>query len=280
MSLINIIKNYNQYEKSYNLKNKLKKAFDKKLSFFDNIFFRFSFIMFFMLVIPLFFTYNLHFESVISFVSTAFISIVGATALFLFYDNKIIEKKLKNKNSYLTKMYIENSLISFVKKKSINKLNSFFNKYTNNEIINEFQELKNVECSIQLDKKNKFIERNKTKIKYHSMNIFSFKNIYSDAISASKKIDISLFDITKYAIKNISINELKDISKEEIDNVLKKFTLDQKIIISNIIKDRITKKNDKEEELQNNLEILKILKNNNSNITNKNTLINVLEIKK
>jgi hypothetical protein len=277
MSLINIIKNYNQYKKSNRVRTKLINIFNKKYNNVKDTLLHAAIPVFSLLFSTISILIMLAIQSLVINFILFFAIITGLTFLLFKMDDKACNKKIKNINPYLSRLYSGKFMI-FIKKRGVDRLNILFNKHVNEENIEKIDELNEIKTNIRCSLESKFINENKKKLKYGLLSFFYPSNIVLDASVAANEVTISLADIIEYTFNNIPIEELKDISKEEIDNILKDFTLDEKINISNIIKDRVLEKNDKEEQLQNNLEELKILKNERSNsnvniINNKNNLI-------
>jgi hypothetical protein len=272
MNFKKIITKYQNYKKSYRVKSKLKSFFYKNHSYS----FHSTFVNFGALVCafasPALFISLFNVTNPFLFGLSAAIPLILPIIFFVKLDNKNHKEKCKDINPFLNSLFTEYSII-FIKKEAITKTNDLFNKHTNSETLEEFEELDKVNDILTENHKNQFIKENKHKIKYNFWNLLSLKHVNVDARMYSENKKNSLLDIITCCFEKMPLIDLKSISKKELNVVLNDFNIEEQIKLSDIVKNRLFEENKKEKELSYNLKEIENLKNSNTIINNKNVLI-------
>lgn len=265
MNFKNIIKKYSHYKTLYRQKNKLCNLFYKRHSF--NISY-FKGILGIFSIFCLSFIFGSLFKSFF-----VFISIISAFLFYsLFYQFKE-EKFLENEiSSFLVKRLIRFHL-DFNKNK-LKETDQLINKYINQDNIKEFDDLVNIQFSLREIKEKEFIDNHKKSLQYTLFRFININTIEEKAKSYSIMQKYDFYDYIHYVFKNISVKDLRSLSKEEISFVLNDFNTEQKLELSKIIKNKLEEETNKENEIEKNLESIDSLINKKdnkiSNIINRN----------
>jgi hypothetical protein len=269
MNLKKIITNYKNYKKSYRIKNKLKNIFHKNYSFNIHVVLASIIPALFSFFAPMALIPFLGIENGIINAALCITSVLSLFFLYFTYEAKNLNKKCSNINPFLKKLYQPYSII-FVKQSKINRMSTFFNKYTTEETLEDLEDLNDAKFELIKVNSNKFIEENKDKLRYKSYNIFSHANLETAAFLNSHNKEFSFLEIIIHSLEKMPINDLKSITKEEMDIVFNDFTIEDNIIFSDIVKNRLLEVNNKEKHFVNNLKEIENLKN--TNIKSKSTI--------
>ena len=150
----------------------------------------------------------------------------------------------------------------------ISKVNKIFNKYIDKKNIQLNQDIELIDKKIRYQAKKNFSDKNEDKYFFNP-----FKSVNMEAEYYGESLNLDWKDYVLFLFRNANSEELENVSNECLSNILNDFDLDIQIEISNIIKNKIKEKKDKENIIKNNLKEIESLKeiekNKISNIINR-----------